>query len=971
MIAVQVLLVGVVLADVLGKSAFAISDVGLRALHPICDPFGPSGCTSSDDEIQQHVVATLEADALVTVVGGVVELGELQCDGLDEAPDAPQLQFAVSSNQTVIAERTLFSVTDKSVFSDNQERKVWQGDVVDPAPASGFPPSTIRITWTDSCDVEAFLLKMVSHKPSGTASVFKSVPCAAGASNEVCMVELDVTFKPRVRTNPTTRKRALRRSGRFADKGSKGLEGGNTRGTANAFTRKTAEAHAGGRKLQDSTQVDVMFLYTAQTVEDTTVAQMETLLNSELAVVNQGNINSEINLVYTPVYVGQLPYEEGLQSTPAIENMVRSTEVSVLRNTYGADLVHLFGNWSNVCGEADLFTGQDIDGFGVTSTEDSCLDEFTLGHEFGHNFGCQHDEETVRNDSSFDPDNDLLYNGLRYCDGDDPWITIMAYPDDCDVGYVNYFSNPDVMLRGKPTGTATANCAGAIKANMDAIADFRTVGTCASSGESCTSLECCDSVCEDGVCGTCVNSTLCKYPDCEASGGNDEVGDGWCDEVNNIEECGYDDGDCCICDCLAGSFATECGSSGYECLDPASACHYPDCAASGGVVEYIPDGFCNSENNTEECGYDGGDCCECNCISGFSDDCGSNGYDCQDTTSECTACTNDDDCDAGMNEVCCPDTNVCEVRDTTTGACGDPHMTGFRGQKFDFTGQDGGWYSVLSDMPRIHLNMRVTSPVPSVPEITYITGLGIATTDADGLDHTIVITVTDPHSLDSACPVGVSPCLADGALTVQLDGKDALLAPGEVLLGPQVAISTVNLPGACRSFGFEEYWERKKKEYARGGRRLSASTQMQAMSDWILGDPTATNMAECTEYVVEATRNGLGGLLEHDSEHTSFQILTPMGTIRLSHGRLHQLPMRDPTDSFDLPDHLTWQMNLAIDRIDVSPNATGILGETQKPTLDANGSPIMQGMASIRGAQDDYLVEGPLDSVFTAAHIHI
>ncbi|CAN0535930.1 unnamed protein product, partial [Ectocarpus sp. 8 AP-2014] len=32
------------------------------------------------------------------------------------------------------------------------------------------------------------------------------------------------------------------------------------------------------------------------------------------------------------------------------------------------------------------------------------------------------------------------------------WITIMAYPDDCDVGYVNYFSNPDVMLRGKPTG---------------------------------------------------------------------------------------------------------------------------------------------------------------------------------------------------------------------------------------------------------------------------------------------------------------------------------------------------------------------------------------------------------------------------------------------------------------------------------------------------------------------------------------
>ncbi|CAN0133726.1 unnamed protein product [Ectocarpus fasciculatus] len=292
---------------------------------------------------------------------------------------------------------------------------------------------------------------------------------------------------------------------------------------------------------------------------------------------------------------------------------------------------------------------------------------------------------------------------------------------------------------------------------------------------------------------------LCVYPNCEANGGNEEVGDRWCDAVNNIEECGYDDGDCCVCDCLAGSFASECGSGdGYECLNPASACHYPDCMASGGIIEYIPDGWCDEENNIEACGYDGGDCCECDCVPGLINDCGDNGYDCQDTTSECRACTNDDDCDTDMNEICCPDSNFCEVPDTTTGACGDPHMTGFRGQKFDFTGQDGGWYSVFSDMPHIHLNMRVTSPVPSVPEITYITGLGITTTDTDGLDHTIVITVTDPHSLDSACPVGVSPCLADGALTVQLDGKDALLAPGEVLLGPQVAISAVNLPGACR-----------------------------------------------------------------------------------------------------------------------------------------------------------------------------
>lgn len=144
-------------------------------------------------------------------------------------------------------------------------------------------------------------------------------------------------------------------------------------------------------------------------------------------------------------------------------------------------------------------------------------------------------------------------------------------------------------------------------------------------------------------------------------------------------------------------------------------------------------------------------------------------------------------------------------------------------------------------------------------------------------------------------------------------------------------------------------------EYADVGRQLWSSEGMQDMSEWILGDPTATNMDECTEYVAKATAADGGiGLFSHASEHTSFQILTPVGRVRLSHGRLHQLPMRDPTDRFDLPDHLTWQMNLAIEHHDLDESAArGILGETLVPALDANGKPIMQGMGSIRGLQED------------------
>lgn len=42
----------------------------------------------------------------------------------------------------------------------------------------------------------------------------------------------------------------------------------------------------------------------------------------------------------------------------------------------------------------------------------------------------------------------------------------MSYEDNCKVGYVNYYSNPDVIYLGKPTGTETENCARRIRDTM-------------------------------------------------------------------------------------------------------------------------------------------------------------------------------------------------------------------------------------------------------------------------------------------------------------------------------------------------------------------------------------------------------------------------------------------------------------------------------------------------------------------------
>lgn len=124
-------------------------------------------------------------------------------------------------------------------------------------------------------------------------------------------------------------------------------------------------------------------------------------------------------------------------------------------------------------------------------------------------------------------------------------------------------------------------------------------------------------------------------------------------------------------------------------------------------------------------------------------------------------------------------------------------MTGFFGQKFDFTGNDGSWYALMADVD-LHVNVRVTAPLPDLPDITYITGLSVLTTGSDGLEHSIVIEVRDPHSLVSSCPAGVSSCLGEGALAIYLDGEEAVSAPGTYALAPDVVVSAANLPGACR-----------------------------------------------------------------------------------------------------------------------------------------------------------------------------
>ena len=70
------------------------------------------------------------------------------------------------------------------------------------------------------------------------------------------------------------------------------------------------------------------------------------------------------------------------------------------------------------------------------------------------------------------------------------------------------------------------------------------------------------------------------------------VGNGFCNDEANNENCNYDNGDCC--GCVVTNHCVECA-----CLD-----------ANNTVQNaLVGDGVCNDEINNVECSFDGGDCC--------------------------------------------------------------------------------------------------------------------------------------------------------------------------------------------------------------------------------------------------------------------------------------------------------------------------------------------------------------------------
>ncbi|CBN74763.1 imm upregulated 3 [Ectocarpus siliculosus] len=286
---------------------------------------------------------------------------------------------------------------------------------------------------------------------------------------------------------------------------------------------------------------------------------------------------------------------------------------------------------------------------------------------------------------------------------------------------------------------------------------------------------------------------------------------------------------------------------------------------------------------------------------------------------------------------------------------GDPHMRGLRGQRINWSGVDGGWYSLVKDdHADLSINVRVTAPLPDeFPDRQLMTSLAIM---SEG--YSVVIEVENPYTIvTGGCPEGVSPCLANGGLRIIVDGQevDELLRFSRQMpvADGTMTMSASNLPVECRQFGGHRIWARMYQDILEDRRQLRGG---ESLEEWILRyDQNMPARRWCAKYIAE---NDLADL---QANHAIFKIQTPTVTVRLNAGVNYQGDGELNWDGRVLPDLEFWQMDVGIDGLDVdNPALSGLLGETARPVYGENGEAVMEGSDAFRGTVEDYRVSSAL-----------
>lgn len=221
-------------------------------------------------------------------------------------------------------------------------------------------------------------------------------------------------------------------------------------------------------------RIDVLIMYTTATKNflggD---AQAQVFAQQAIDASNTAYINSKIRQRVRLVSAQEFVYTETASAQTDLSNFRANPTVQGLRDSTNADLAAMLGEIAGACGVGYLIgpaTGNPNNGFTVTAR--SCaVGNLTFAHEIGHNMGSHHNPEN--GGSAVFP-----YSYGHYVNGS--YRTVMSYVDPCTSGCTRrpYFSNPNVVFAGVPTGIVNArDNARSINNTADVISNYQFSGS--------------------------------------------------------------------------------------------------------------------------------------------------------------------------------------------------------------------------------------------------------------------------------------------------------------------------------------------------------------------------------------------------------------------------------------------------------------------------------------------------------------
>ena len=221
-------------------------------------------------------------------------------------------------------------------------------------------------------------------------------------------------------------------------------------------------------------RIDVLVLYTAAVAASLGGdAQAQVLAQQAVDATNTAYINSRIRQRVRLVGAQLTALTETGSFSTELSNLRGDAATGILRNALNADMVAMLTNSTGSCGIGYLMGGQggnQNNAFTVTART-CAVGNLSFAHELGHNMGSQHNPENGSGPT-------YPYAFGHYVNGS--YRTVMSYVDPCTNGCtrVPYFSNPNVIFNGAPTGIPDArDNARSIDNTADWIANYRNSGS--------------------------------------------------------------------------------------------------------------------------------------------------------------------------------------------------------------------------------------------------------------------------------------------------------------------------------------------------------------------------------------------------------------------------------------------------------------------------------------------------------------